>query len=340
MVFVGAVHEARPALAALLGASVDLVAVITLTPSAAVRAAGFVDLAGMVKPQGIPVMETDNLNAREDVARVRAMGPDLIIVVGWNRLLGDELLAIPTRGTVGFHASLLPRHRGRAPVNWAIIRGETITGNTMMYLAPGADTGDIIDQRELAVDLHDTCATVYEKVGESGAEMILEHLPALLQGTAPRRRQEHDQADLLPKRTPGMGITDWHRTPRQVHDWVRSMTHPYPGAFTFLGGKRLHLWGADLPVGDEPAWEPDPGTLMGLEGDAVSVRTAGGSVLLTRVQQEHEAEEPAAAWFVRKGHRRGLLFEKVDPDIANWALGEGPRPACVPWLDAERGGKK
>jgi len=285
-------------------------------------------------------METTDLNSEEDVARLRAMRPDLVIVVGWNRLLGDELLAIPARGTVGFHASLLPRHRGRAPVNWAIIRGETITGNTMMYLAPGADTGDIIDQRELAMNLNDTCATVYDKVGESGAEMILKHLPALLRGTAPRRRQAHDDADLLPRRTPGMGITDWHRTPRQVHDWVRSMTHPYPGAFTFLGERRLHLWAAALPGGDEPGWEPDPGTLMGLEGDAVRVRVAGGSILLTRVQQEHEAEEPAAAWFVRKGHRRGLAFEKVEPEIASWALGEGPRPARVPWLDADCGGEK
>ncbi len=340
VVFVGAVHEARPALAALLSTPVDLVGVITLTPSAAVRAAGFVDLAGMAKPRGIPVMETADLNASEDVARVRAMRPDLVIVVGWNRLLSDELLAIPPRETVGFHASLLPRHRGRAPVNWAIIRGETVTGNTMMYLAPGADTGDIIDQRELAMDLHDTCATVYEKVGESGAEMILKHLPALLRGTAPRRRQKHDKADLLPRRTPGMGITDWNRTPRQIHDWVRSMTHPYPGAFTFLGGSRVQLWAADLPGGDEPAWEPDPGTLMGLEGDAVRVRAAGGSVLLTRVQQEHEAEEPAAAWFVRKGHRRGLVFERVEPDIASWALGKGPRPVRVPWLDADRGDEK
>jgi methionyl-tRNA formyltransferase len=340
VVFVGAVHEARPALAALLTAPVDLVAVVSLTPSAAARAAGFVDLAGMAKPRGIPVMETADLNAPEDVARVRAMRPDLVIVVGWNRLLGDELLAVPTRGAVGFHASLLPRHRGRAPVNWVIIRGENITGNTMMYLAPGADTGDIIDQRRLAIDLHDTCATVYEKVGESGAEMILKHLPALLRGTAPRLRQKHEDADLLPKRTPAMGITDWHRTPRQVHDWVRALTHPYPGAFTFLGGHRLHVWASALPGGDEPAWEPDPGTLMGLEGDAVRVRVASGSVLLIRVQQEHEAEEPAAAWFVRKGHRRGLVFAKVEPEIACWALGEGPRPVHVPWLDTDRGGEK
>ena len=337
MVFVGAVHEAAPALKALLKADVEVVGVVTLPPEAAGRAAGFVDLAALAAPGGIPVLTSTNLNAPEEVARVRALQPDLLLVVGWNRLLGDDLLALPPRGCIGFHASLLPRHRGRAPVNWAIIRGEALTGNTMMFLAPGADTGDIIDQRRFSIEIDDTCATVYDKVGASGAEMILQHLPALLRGDAPRQPQDHGAADLLPKRTPGMGIIDWHRTPRQVHDWIRGMTHPYPGAFTWFRGHRLFLWSSMLPAGAEPAWQPEPGTLMGMEGDAVRVRVGGGSVLITRLQQENEAEEAAAAWFVRKGHRRDLVFDPVKPDILCWARGESPRPAYVPWLDPAPG---
>ena len=167
--------------------------------------------------------------------------------------------------------------------------------------------------------------------------MIMQHLPALLRGDAPRQSQDHGVANLLPKRTPGMGIVDWHRTPRQVHDWIRGVTHPYPGAFTLFNGRRLFLWSSMLPGGDEPAWEPEPGIIMGMEGDAVRVRVAGGSVLITRLQQEHEAEESAASWFVRKGHRRDLAFDPVEPDILRWARGEGPRPTYVPWIDPAPG---
>ncbi len=205
MLFVGAVHEARPALEAVLHHDCQVVGLVTLEPGRAATTAGFVDLATAARQAGVPVLETGNLNHPGEVARVRDLKPDLIVVVGWTRLLGEELLALPRRGCVGFHASMLPHNRGRAPVNWAIIRGEKETGNTMMYLAGGADTGDIIDQQRVAIDDEDTCATVYDKVGEAGAAMLRRHLDGLLAGTAPRRCQDDSQANLLPKRTPDHG---------------------------------------------------------------------------------------------------------------------------------------
>jgi len=327
ILFVGAVHEAEPALRALLDADAEVVGVYTFSEKTASRTAGFVDLEPMAREAGVPVFRTANLNSPKSIERVKELAPDLVVAVGWTRLLGDDLLAIPPRGCVGFHASMLPRHRGRAPVNWAILRGERETGNTMMSLAPGADTGDIIDQRPVTIEPDDTCADVYDKIGETGAEMLRVHLPALLAGTAPRRRQQHDDADLLPKRTPDMGITDWNRPARAVHDWIRALSHPYPGAFACLNRRRIHLWRSRLPDGGEPEWAPEPGTLMGLEGDALRVRTADGSVLITRVQQEHEAEESGADWFVRKGHRRGTRFDPVDAALARYALGLGPEPS-------------
>ena len=136
-----------------------------------------------------------------------------MVVTGWTRLLSAELLGVPAHGVVGFHASLLPRYRGRAPVNWAILRGEAGTGNTMMYLDACTDTGDIIDQQAVPIAPDDTCATVYAKVGEAGAAMLGRHLRALLDGTAPRRAQGPADGPPLPKRTPGMGITDWTGLP-------------------------------------------------------------------------------------------------------------------------------
>lgn len=328
IVFVGAVHEAEPALRALVETGARLAAVVTLDPERARRTAGFVDLEPLARAAVAPLLRVADLNAPAEVARLRALQPDLIVVVGWTRLLGDELLALPPRGCVGFHASLLPLHRGRAPVNWAILRGETRTGNTMMYLAPGADTGDIIDQREVLIGPDDTCGTVYAAVARAGAEMLRAHLPALLAGTAPRRPQSHGDAGMLPKRTPAMGITDWSRSARQVHDWIRALSHPYPGAFTRLGGRKLYLWGSRLPEpgSSPPGGPPEPGALLGLDGEAVRVQTGEGPILVTRVQQEHEEEESGAAWFARRGLRDGMSFDAEDPALLRWARGEGPRP--------------
>jgi methionyl-tRNA formyltransferase len=335
IVFVGAVHEAEPALRALIDARAGLAAVVTPTAEVAARISGAVDLAGIAGAAGIPVIRTDDLNAEADVARVRALGPDLIVVVGWTRLLGRGVLAIPPRGCVGFHASLLPRNRGRAPVNWAILRGETETGNTMIFLDPEADAGDIVDQRPVPIGPDDTCATVYAKVAEAGASMLREHLPALLAGSAPRRQQDAAGASVLPKRTPEMGITDWNRPPREVHDWIRALTHPYPGAFALLGGRRVFLWRSETPhetPGAAPVLEATgaPGTILGIERGALRIAARGGSLHVTRMQDVNGAEVGGREWLSRHAAHAAaapLRFDPVDPRLARWARGEGPRPA-------------
>ena len=121
--------------------------VFTLPVIKAASVAGFVDLKGLAEPRGVPVISVEDINATAVVERIGQLEPDLMVVAGWTRLLGAPLLALPSHGCIGFHASLLPRHRGRAPVNWAILRGERITGNTMFMLTPEADLGDIVDQR-------------------------------------------------------------------------------------------------------------------------------------------------------------------------------------------------
>jgi methionyl-tRNA formyltransferase len=327
VVFLGAVHEALPALQAILGAEAELAAVVTPPLARAASLSGFVDLEPMVVEHRVPLIRTADANDPRMVDLVRRLAPDLLVAVGWTRLLGDQLLAVPRRGCVGFHASLLPRHRGRAPVNWAILRGETTTGNTMLYLAPGADTGDIVDQRTVAIGPEDTCASVYARVAEAGAQMLIEHLPALLDGTAQRRAQAHDHADMLPRRTPEMGIIDWSRPAREVHDWIRALTRPYPGAFSALAGHTVRLWRSELPGPAEPA--APPGVVVGAEGDAVRVGTGGGSILVTEVSVDDGMAEPAARWLARAGITPGAAFDPVEPAVARWARGLGPRPDPV-----------
>lgn len=325
--FIGGVHEAEPAFQALLGASVEVPLVVTLPVQASARVSGWVDLAPLAARHGVPVERTDDVNAEATVDLIRHARPDLVVVAGWSRLLRRELLAVPPRGCVGFHASLLPRHRGRAPVNWAIAMGERVTGNTMLMLVPEADRGDIVDQREVPIGPDDTCADVYARVGAAGAAMLGAHLRALLAGRAPRRPQQDSLADLLPKRTPDMGITVWDRPARAVHDWIRALTLPYPGAYSLLRGRPLMLWRSALPRGGP---EGPSGRILAWDDDGMRVAAADGSVLVTSVSDAGDPPEAAAAWCRRNGLRPGTDFDPVDAESARCALGPLAAPAAAP----------
>jgi methionyl-tRNA formyltransferase len=324
VIFVGTVHEAVPALGVLLDSEADIAEVVTLPAERAASTSGFVDLEPLARVHGVEVRRCADINSVDSVQHVRELRADLMVVTGWTRLLSAELLSLLPRGVVGFHASLLPRYRGRAPVNWAILRGEARTGNTMMYLDAGTDTGDIIDQQAVPIGPDDTCATVYAKVGEAGADMLRRHLPALLDGTAPRRPQDPADGPPLPKRTPGMGITDWNRPAHAVHDWIRALTWPYPGAFGFLAGRKIMLWTSAL---DSIAAGGAAGEVLGWDADGVRVATADGVILLSSMSDVGDAAGPAAAWAERSGLRPGEVFEPVPGETAAWARGLGPRPA-------------
>jgi methionyl-tRNA formyltransferase len=332
LLFVGAVHEAEPALAALVDSAVDIVEVYTVPVPQESAPSGYVDLEPLAAAHKIPVRRAVNINAVDEVEHIRRLAPDVIVVVGWNRLLGTDVLAIPPRGCIGFHASLLPRFRGRAPVNWAILRGERETGNTMMYLNAGTDTGDIIDQHHVAIEASDTCASVYRRVAEAGATMLRDHLPGILDGTAPRRPQERSNGELLPKRTPAMGITCWDRPARAVHDWIRALTTPYPGAFAFWSGQKVMLWASDVP--DDTGQLGQAGEVIARDEKGVRVATADGSLLLTSMSVEGSPPQAAFSWAGE--HRMDLhdRFEPVDEKTARWALGLEAAP-----VDTDAGGE-
>jgi methionyl-tRNA formyltransferase len=327
VVLIGAVHEALPALEQLLTSPVaDLVLVVTPAdpPAAGPQVlSGRVDLAGPARAAGVPVLAVRDVNAPEVVQQIAARRPDLLVVSGWTRLLGAPLLAVPRRGCIGFHASLLPRNRGRAPVNWAILRGERLTGNTMMFLDEHVDTGDIVDQVPVPIGPLDTCATVYEGIGRAGAEMLARHLPALLAGTAPRRSQPAG-AEVLPRRTPEMGVVDWTLPAPELHDWVRALTLPYPGAFTSVDGRRVMLWTVRVATAPTGA---APGTVVALREPGVQVATGAGDLVVTWAGDPGAPARRARAWFLDAGLDVGTRFDALPPDVSRWTRGLGPRPA-------------
>lgn len=298
--FIGCVEEGRRSLESLLAIGADIVALFTLRPELAATVSGAVPFEDLAAAHGIPLHYVRNVNDPEPVEVLRSLRPDLVFCVGWTQLLRREILALPRLGCVGFHASLLPRFRGRAPVNWAIILGEKETGNTMMLLDEGVDTGDILAQRRFPIDDDDTCATIYDKVARSEDEMIREVLPAIREGRLVRMPQDHAAATVMPRRRPEDGVIDWELPTRRLHDWVRALTHPYPGAFTTLEGSKVFVWKA-APwrpgPGGGPRVAPRPG-FWRLEGEPprLLAGTADGDLEVLRVQREGGEEIDGVAF--------------------------------------------
>lgn len=287
IVFVGAHMEGELPLVHLITVRENLAGLFTLEPQALSRMSGGVDLALHAIAAGIPIRKGANVNAPESVEWIRAIAPDLLLVIGWTQLLNPEILNVPRIACLGFHASLLPKYRGRAPVNWAIINGEKETGNTMIVLEPGADEGDIVAQRVIPIKEDDDCGTIYQKVSLSECDMLAEVLPLIRLGRMPRLQQNSLEATVLPKRRPEDGLIDWSQPARHLYNWIRALTTPYPGAFSHSTGRRIKIWKAALGTLKSPS--PDlPGTVL-LDADGYpNVATGDGYIKLIQVEREGE----------------------------------------------------
>lgn len=200
------------------------------------------DVVRVVEEHQLPILGGRRFRTRKAIEELRARGPDLLLAIGWRWLLPEDVLAIPPRGSLGIHGSLLPRLRGFAPVNWALIRGEARTGPSLFYFADGIDTGDLVGQRAFEITDEDDAATVRRRIADEAVALLDEHLPGLASGTAPRVPQPTEGATFGPRRRPEDGVIDWTLDPRRVFNWVRGLTRPYPGAFASLGGRRVHVW--------------------------------------------------------------------------------------------------
>jgi len=173
--------------------------------------------------------------------RLHAMAPEFIFSFYYRQLLPAAILATARRGALNMHGSLLPRFRGRAPVNWAVLRGATETGATLHYMVPRADAGDIVDQQAVTIEADETAFDVFGKV-VSAAEAVLERsLPRLIAGTAPRTPQDLSRGEYCGRRRPEDGRIDWSRSAREIHDLVRAVAPPYPGAFADFDGERWRV---------------------------------------------------------------------------------------------------
>jgi methionyl-tRNA formyltransferase len=233
---------------------------------------------------GIPWIAPDDPNAPDVVARVGALEPDFLFSFYYRKMLGAPLLATARRGALNLHGSLLPKYRGRAPVNWAVLHGERETGATLHDMAAKPDAGGIVDQEPVPILPDETAKEVFDKV-TGAAERVLERaLPRLIAGTATRRRNDLAAGSYFGGRRPEDGRINWSSPARRVHDLVRAVAPPYPGAFCDLPGGRLMVHGTrvlERPPGGAPA---SPGVFV--RGAHVYGRCGDGCVEIVRCEHE------------------------------------------------------
>jgi methionyl-tRNA formyltransferase len=236
----------------------------------------FESVARLAGAHGMPTATPIDPNAPDVVERVRSLGPDFIFSFYYRRMLGAPLLRAARRGAFNMHGSLLPKYRGRAPVNWAVLHGERETGATLHEMVEKPDAGRIVDQQAVPILPNDTAREVFDKVTVA-AEMALDRcLPGLLAGTAALRAQDLARGSYFGGRRPEDGRIDWTQGARAIHDLVRAVAPPYPGAFSFVGGQELRIL-RTLDLGERD--EPGGGPALLVREDRLYVRCADGGLL-------------------------------------------------------------
>lgn len=242
----------------------------------------------------IPIFYSNEVKPSGYADVLRNIQPDIAFAAGWRHLIPKDAWVVPPKGTLILHDSLLPRYRGFAPMNWAIINGETETGVTLFYIAEEVDAGPIVDQLVAPVSLQDNARTVDERIISLYEEIIVKNLPALQAGTAKAVPQDESFASYTCKRTPEDGEIDWRQSSLAIHNLVRGLTHPFPGAYTSLRGRRLFVWEAALSDRNQHYVGSIPGRLIGRHNGRIEVLTGQGVLSLVRVQFEGAAECDAA----------------------------------------------
>ncbi|GKW34233.1 bifunctional polymyxin resistance protein ArnA [Pectobacterium carotovorum subsp. carotovorum] len=215
----------------------------------------YASVAKAAAEMDMPVFAPEDINHPLWVNRIRELAPDVIFSFYYRTLLSDDILQLPAFGAFNLHGSLLPRYRGRAPVNWVLVNGETQTGVTLHKMVSRADAGDIVAQSVVAIDDDDTALTLHGKCRTAAAALLAQQLPLIRSREITLTPQDESRASYFGRRTAADGLIDWHKSAREINNLIRAVTEPYPGAFTFLGERNVTIWRARVvkdKIGGEP----------------------------------------------------------------------------------------
>jgi methionyl-tRNA formyltransferase len=278
LLFCGTPQFAVPTLKHLLAQSdFDVIGVITQPdrPRGRGHEVSFSPVKEAALAAKLPVHQPEKIRAPETPALLQKLSPDCVVIIAYGQIIPARLLPIPTLGWINLHASLLPKYRGAAPINWAIVNGETKTGATSMRIDAGMDTGDILLQREIEIGPAETAPELSRRLSEAGAPLMAETLRGLAAGTIVPRPQDHSKATHAPMLKKEDGRINWNRTAQEIYNRIRGFA-PWPGAYTAFRGQTCHVWGE--PVSKEAGASISFGGAAAAPGNLL---VAGNNVLVS-----------------------------------------------------------
>ena len=300
IVFMGTPDFASASLKKLIDERFDVVGVFTQPDKPKGR--GMELSASPVKElalvNGLSVFQPVKMRDGTALAQIKALEPDILVVVAYGRILPDDILAVPKYGAINVHGSLLPKYRGAAPIQWAVLNGDKVTGVTTMYLASEMDTGDIIYTAETEIGEYETSGELFDRLKDMGAELLVKTLRDIDAGTAPRAPQDHSKASYVTMLDKSICPIDWNKTPREVLKHIYGL-QPWPVATMELEGKTVRVFAAKYTDGKT---EKVPGAVVSTDKGGLEIACAGGETLLITELQAPGKKRMGAEDYLR-GHQ-------------------------------------
>lgn len=252
----------------------------------------------------IPVYQPVKVRDEAFVSVLKELNPDVIVVVAFGQILPESILNLPRWGCINVHASLLPRYRGAAPIQWAVIDGEKETGVTIMYMDKGLDTGDMIAKASVAIDEKETGESLHDKLAVLGGPLLLKVLDDLEKGIDHREKQDDSLSCYAGMLTKDMGRIDWNKDAASIERLVRGL-NSWPSAYTYYKDKTLKIWSADVTPGKEDAI---PGRVIAVDQDSFTVQTGQDALRILEVQLQGKKRMPVKAFLLGNTVEPGMLF--------------------------------
>lgn len=286
IVFMGTPEIAVPSLERLISDGHDLCAVVTQPdrPKGRGKKLAFSPVKEAAMRHELEILQPEKASQPDFLDRLRELNPDLIVVIAFGQILRKEVLDLPKYGCVNVHVSLLPKYRGAAPINWAIINGEEKTGVTTMFMDEGLDTGDIIKTREFSLDDEINAGQLHDIMMEEGADVLSQTVKAIEDGTAERIRQNDDESTYAPMMDRNLGHIDFKKSAVSIHNLVRG-TVPWPGAWCESPYGKMKIWKTRIGQGHT---DREPGTIVAVGKDGIEVACGVGLILIEEIQMPNK----------------------------------------------------
>jgi methionyl-tRNA formyltransferase len=308
IIFMGTPEFAVPSLQALIDQGEKVVAVVTQPdrPKGRGRKLSKSPVKLLAESAGIPVLQPTKVRTPDFIEALKSFNPDLLLVAAYGRILPAGVLAVPTLGCINVHGSILPKYRGAAPIQWAILKGEKETGVTIMQMDEGMDTGDILLSGTLAIEDDDTAATLAAKLAKLGGSLLLEALERLRNNNLPPLKQDEIKATIAPPLKKEFGRIEWQQTARFIGYKIRGLD-PWPTAYTFLAGERIRLFKPEIIA--KLCTDP-PGTIIAVDKNGLIVATGKNYLKIGEIQKDGGKRMSIAAFLSGHPIKAGSQFSE------------------------------